>query len=100
MARGRHLHSATLLPDGQVLVAGGLVLDTGYYVPVGTAERFDPATNSWRSQSQLISPTDRPVAVLLPSEQVLLVGGYKNRAYALALPQWYVPVSNQWIGIP
>ena len=47
MATARNLHTATLLPDGDVLVAGGLA--SGY---LSSAEIFDPATG-WTTTGSL-----------------------------------------------
>ena len=66
-------HTATLLPSGKVLVAGG---HSGPGNDLSSAELYDPATNTW-------SPADRMTtaranyhsATLLPSGKVLVVGG-------------------------
>ena len=41
MIDDRGLHTATLLPDGRVLVAGG------YGLHQDSAELYDPASRSW-----------------------------------------------------
>ena len=46
MTEGRAAHSATLLPDGRVLVAGGMTDYVGYAV---SGDVFDPATKAFRS---------------------------------------------------
>src|SRR5437899_2567748 len=45
----RSEHTATLLPNGQVLVAGGLYSGN----PVAKAELYDPATASWTRTGKL-----------------------------------------------
>ena len=42
LATGRHGHTATLLPNGKVLVAGGYVANNAN---TATAELYDPATS-------------------------------------------------------
>jgi hypothetical protein len=75
MTTARAVHTATLLPNGKVLVAGGL--NTGGYLNV--MELFDPAagTNGTFSPtpSNLIGPFTFHTATLLPSGKVLVAGG-------------------------
>ncbi len=49
MQKQRNEHGAALLPDGTVLVAGG---ESG----PGSAERYDPAANSWSSTAPPMTP--------------------------------------------
>src|SRR5262245_2526159 len=72
----RGWHSATLLPSGQVLVAGGVNFgwDIGYSAHLDTAEIYDPLTGVWRATRNLNSVWGPNNAVLLPSGKVLVVG--------------------------
>ncbi len=45
MATARYAATATLLPNGLVLVAGGFNTVSG--TPLMSAELYDPATNTW-----------------------------------------------------
>ena len=45
MQTGRALHTATLLPDGEVLVAGGFGTNDNDYL--ASAELYHPATGTW-----------------------------------------------------
>ena len=45
-------HTATLLPDGRVLVAGGASGTTGRVYPVTSAEVYDPATDTWTPSTE------------------------------------------------
>ena len=67
----RYDHTATLLPNGKVLVAGGLGLH-GY---LSSAELYDPATGSWSSTSNLGTARYVHTATLLPNGKVLVAGG-------------------------
>ena len=57
MIEDRALHTATLLPDGRVLVAGG------YGLHQDSAELYDPAINSWTATGRLTTrPRSCPMA--------------------------------------
>ena len=43
----RHLHTATLLPNGKVLVAGGFASGVG---PLASAQIYDPKTGTWNTR--------------------------------------------------
>lgn len=72
MSRARSWHTATLLSDGQVLLAGGKsgLADTT------TAELFDPVSGAFVATGSLLHPRDYGTsAILLPSGKVLVTGG-------------------------
>jgi hypothetical protein len=71
MGRQRDGHTATLLPSGKVLVAGGFG-NTGY---LGSAELYDPATGLWTVTGSMGRPRELHTATLLPSGKVLVAGG-------------------------
>src|SRR5581483_583367 len=64
-------HTASLLSDGRVLVAGGYTLGR-LAVP---AEIFDPSTNRFTIVGNLLWPRTDHVALLLPNGNVLIAGG-------------------------
>jgi hypothetical protein len=64
-------HTATVLPDGKVLVAGGVNL-FGY---LASAELYDPATGTWSVTGSLNQYRDNHTATLLPDGTVLAAGG-------------------------
>lgn len=68
-ARGHH--SAILLDDGRVLVAGGFG-DAG---PLASAEIFDPVTARWTSAGQMSIARSFAALARLPDGRVLIVGG-------------------------
>ena len=59
---GRFLHSATLLPNGMVLVAGGL---DGNFHAIGSAELYDPASGTWTATGSLNTARYEHTATLL-----------------------------------
>jgi len=77
MEMPRAYHSATLLPDGRVLIFGG-VGATGNVI--GDAEYFDPASTSFSSAGRLgLIPRARHTATLGADGQLLVVGGADER---------------------
>ncbi|MCP4662552.1 MAG: kelch-like protein, partial [bacterium] len=84
-------HTATLLPSGKVLVAGGRDDDRSSLV---SAELYDPATGTWTETGPLAAARAGHAAILLPSGKVLVAGG-KNRS-ALASAELYDPATGTW----
>ena len=72
MAAKRALHGAALLPDGRVLVVGG-ISDFGVFVP--TAELYDPATGTFSNTGSPNESRMRPTTVVLADGRVLVAGG-------------------------
>jgi WD40 repeat protein len=77
----RYLHTATLLPNGQVLVAGG---GSGSTANAGsTAELYNPATGTWTPTGSMSEPhSSGALAGLLPNGQVLVVCGVNDPGFA------------------
>src|SRR5674476_240527 len=88
----RNAHTATLLPSGQVLVAGGFG-SSGVLV---SAELYDPATNTWSAAGSLTTARFNHTAALLPSGQVLVAGGADTVGNSLASAERYDPATNTW----
>jgi hypothetical protein len=73
MLEPRSGHSATLLPDGKVLIAGGMRRNSDFY---RSAELYDPATAKFERTGDLNLSRVGHGAVLLGSGRVLIVGGW------------------------
>ena len=67
----RNFHTATLLPDGQLLVAGGYNGNV-----LSSAELYDPATEMWTAAATMHNQRQQFPALLLPNGQVLVAGGF------------------------
>jgi hypothetical protein len=78
MGTPRYLHTATLLQDGTVLIAGGKYFlgDGVVFAPISTAEIYDPAAGSFTSTTnQMSTARVNHTATLLPNGNVLIAGG-------------------------
>jgi hypothetical protein len=72
MTVARACHSATMLPNGKVLLAGGSQRGG---VNNDTAELYDPATGKFTATGKMAVSHICHEAVLLPNGKVLIVGG-------------------------
>ncbi len=79
MTVGRHLHTATLLLDGRVLVAGGtspkISGGTVINIPQATVELFDPLTGTFGRAGSMTTERSGHTATLLSDGRVLIAGG-------------------------
>jgi len=100
MRNARRLHTATLLPNGKVLVAGGFNGVVGRDSATNTAEIYDPAIGIWRSTGSLRLARARHTATLLANGKVLVVGGINDSQSAsftvTDTAELYDPVTETW----
>ena len=92
MIAHRAAHTATLLPNGKVLIAGGRSIGLGGGGPVwaGT-ELYDPTTGAFSSTRDMTTSRWLHTATLLPNGKVLIAGGMSGSNYALASAEIYDP---------
>ena len=79
MATPRLGATATLLSDGQMLVAGGS--DDTHGHAVASAELYDPATGTFAPTGSMTTPRIGAMATLLADGRVLIAGGVSNGDY-------------------
>src|SRR5262245_28632029 len=87
MIAARSQHSATLLPDGRVLIAGGGLGDAP---GMTSTEIYDPGTGTFRAAASMIAARRMHTATLLPDDTILIVGGY-GAGGALASAELFDP---------
>lgn len=108
MATARGGHTATLLLNGKVLIAGGLVNlgsslcatttctgspDTSV---ASTAEFYDPATGTFTPTGVMTATREEHTATLLPNGKVLIVGGATASQGTLATAEVYDPATSSF----
>jgi N-acetylneuraminic acid mutarotase len=94
LTTGRFYHTATLLPNGKVLAAGGW--GVSQTTPLASAELYDPASATWAMTSTLGSRRGNHTATMLPSGKVLVAGGYSSGTGNSASAELYDPASAAW----
>ena len=94
LVTARGSHTATLLANGKVLVAGGQSIFS-----VASAELYDPASGIWTETGSLGNARYSHTATLLGNGKVLVAGGYdsssSNYSY-FASAELYDPQSGTW----
>ena len=95
----RSSHSATLLKDGRVLVAGGANwgYDIGQFSYQNSSELYDPATGKWRTTASFNAIQAYNSAVLLTNGKVLAVGPSNlNSGHVVYNAELYDPDTGTW----
>ena len=87
VSTGRYGHTATLLPDGRVLVAGGY---RSTYL--SRAELYQPSTGTWAITDDLHHARTYHSAAYLPHLGVFVAGGYGHVG-----DKYYVQSAEIWV---
>ena len=93
MTIAREFHTATLLNDGTVLIAGGSDGNT----PLASAELFDPAAGNFAPTGSLAAARYHATATRLVNGKVLIVGGFDANGQALASAELYDPAAKTFV---
>ncbi|HYP39316.1 MAG TPA: kelch repeat-containing protein [Chloroflexia bacterium] len=92
MSVGRCCHTATLLPNGKVLVAGGFEQEGELQA---SAELYDPAAGKFSPTGSMTIARVGHSATLLKNGKVLLVGGFGDSGQ-LASAEIYDPATGKF----
>jgi N-acetylneuraminic acid mutarotase len=99
MIGSRARHTATLLPDGRVLVVGGLSValrDAGVFPSQPTsAEIYDPTANRWSATGPMAQYRLDQTATLLRDGRVLVAGG-QDGLISFDSAEIYDPRLDRW----
>lgn len=93
MLQPRSGHTATLLPDGKVLIVGGMRRNQDFYK---SAELYDPATGKFQLTGEMSIGRVGQVAVLLRSGKVLIAGGWISSHGTTDSAELYDPVTGKF----
>jgi len=91
LAVRRFSQTATLLPNGKVLVAGGMECNGKYDA---SAELYDPRTGSFTLIGSMSSAREGHAAILLRNGKVLLAGGSSGPDGNVTTAELYDPVTE------
>jgi N-acetylneuraminic acid mutarotase len=93
MTVARRQHTASLLPNGKVLVAGGT------YDSSGRCELYDPANGTWTLTGTMTTNRQEHTATVLTNGMVLVAGGEATVGFNLkpiATAELYDPNTGAW----
>ena len=102
MAYQRVRHTATHLPDGRVLMAGGFGKDPRFADPpilLANAEIYDPVSQTFSPTGSMGEPREEHVATPLNDGTVLITGGKDGLGAALLSAELYDPALNIFIPV-
>jgi len=89
----RFSHTATLMTNGKVLVAGGMERNG---VWLDSAELYDPATGRFSETGKMHQERAGAAAILLGNGKILIAGGNDSSGKSLASAEIYDPAGNQF----
>ncbi|MCX6378188.1 MAG: hypothetical protein NT023_01720 [Armatimonadetes bacterium] len=88
-------HTATVLPNGLILITGGVSAhDKTGNSALSSVQLYDPASDSWFEAAPMLTPRSQHTAVALPNGRVVVLGGFHKQL--LSSIEVYDPVANAW----
>jgi hypothetical protein len=101
MTTARFQHTATVLPSGLVVIAGGQTVDAAntQYVPTASIEIYDPVTRTFSPAGSLTVPRASHTATLLDTGQILFAGGIDSTGTPLKTAELYTPATQTSIAV-
>jgi Kelch motif len=104
MHYGRTGHTATRLPNGLVMIAGGTTNSS--INSLASVELYNPDTGAWTETTSMADPHQNHTATLLGNGHVLIADGYTAnvidaegtlRGVSLSSVEIYDPTTERWI---
>ncbi|MFM2007681.1 MAG: hypothetical protein RLZZ09_3336, partial [Pseudomonadota bacterium] len=96
MTSPRSLHTANLLTDGRVLLAGGVGAGGSSSTTLASAELYDPITRTFGATSAMSTPRLGAASVRLNDGRVFMAGGEDASKTSVASVGLYNPVAGTW----
>jgi len=94
MPQERESHTATILPNGTILVAGGYNYNTGE--TLNSAFIYNPNADTWKAIGNMLTARSFHAAAILPNGSVLVAGGYDSEGNILSSAELYDSATGSW----
>lgn len=93
MKAARMAMTATLLPNGKVLISGG---QTAANDALGSSELYSPSTGTFALTGRLVTPRSGHTATLLANGLVLMAGGENVNGVSMLKAELYNPATGRF----
>ena len=96
MTSARSLHTANLLVNGKVLIAGGVGAGGESAPTLASAEIFDPRLNAFSPTGSMSTPRLGAASVRLRNGSVFVAGGEDSSKKSVSSVELYDPKKGSW----